>query len=337
MVMEISLQLNNFIKYTGILTLVLIMAGCQESRSPDRSIIPEKVTVHHYGRDLFSLDPVNIDVPLRAMSDEYSFFLGNEVDTLEILQIRDFIMDPMNRQLAEECTKTYPDLQFLENELGELFARCKAHLPGFSSPTVYTYVSGLLYEMPVQYVDSVLIIGLDMYLGRNYEPYRAVGIPMFLARRMERGNILPECARQITYSWLPDGFIPKTLLDHMILEGKTLYSLDILLPETEDTLKIGYTGSQMEWCAENEKNLWRMLIDQDLLFSSDPMALRKFIQDGPFTAGMPEGAPAMLGKWTGWQIVRSYMKKNTDLSLPDLLKNTDSQKILSDSGYKPKK
>jgi uncharacterized protein YjaZ len=73
------------------------------------------------------------------------------------------------------------------------------------------------------------------------------------------------------------------------------------------------------------------------LFSPDPLVIRKFIQDGPFTAGMPEGAPAMLGKWAGWQIVRSYMNKHRDVSLEQLFKTTDSQVILSESGYKPKK
>ena len=62
-----------------------------------------------------------------------------------------------------------------------------------------------------------------------------------------------------------------------------------------------------------------MMIDQDLLYSSDPLVIRKFIQDGPFTAGMPEGAPAMLGKWIGWQIVRNYMQKNEETDLTGFL------------------
>ena len=80
-----------------------------------------------------------------------------------------------------------------------------------------------------------------------------------------------------------------------------------------------------------------MLIDQELLYSSDPLVIRKYMQDGPFTAGLPEGSPAMLGKWVGWQIVRNYMQKNDDVTLSNLFGVTDSQVILSQSGYKPKK
>jgi hypothetical protein len=45
----------------------------------------------------------------------------------------------------------------------------------------------------------------------------------------------------------------------------------------------------------------------------------------------------MLGRWIGWQIVRSYMKKNKETSLSELFSFSDSQQILSESGYKPKK
>jgi uncharacterized protein YjaZ len=113
--------------------------------------------------------------------------------------------------------------------------------------------------------------------------------------------------------------------------------MDRFLPGTPDELKIGYTPDQLEWCRENEKSLWKMMIDQELLYSSDPLVNRKFIQDGPFTAGLPEGAPAMLGRWIGWQIVRSYMKKHSETDLLHLFELSDSQLILSQSGYKPKR
>ena len=229
--------------------VLFVLAGCRENKVPvSADIKPEKVAIHPYGEALFSLDPMNPGPPLRALTKEYGFFLGNSLDTVQILQIREFIMDPLNRDLAENCRQAYPDMKFLEEGLGQVFARGKIAIPGFESPAVYTYISGLLYEMPVQYIDSVLIIGLDMYLGRNFEPYRAIGIPMFMSRRMERQNILPECARQIAISLIPPGTNPKTLLDYMILEGKVLYAMDMLLPPTPDSLKIGYTSDQYEWC-----------------------------------------------------------------------------------------
>jgi hypothetical protein len=38
----------------------------------------------------------------------------------------------------------------------------------------------------------------------------------------------------------------------------------------------------------------------------------------------------------GWQIIRSYMENNPEVSLQELMKMTDVNLIFSKSGYKPK-
>jgi hypothetical protein len=48
-------------------------------------------------------------------------------------------------------------------------------------------------------------------------------------------------------------------------------------------------------------------------------------------------SPSRLGEWIGLQIIRSYMQKNRDVTLQMLLQETDAQKILTLSGYKPEK
>jgi len=65
------------------------------------------------------------------------------------------------------------------------------------------------------------------------------------------------------------------------------------------------------------------------------MSIKRFIDDGPFTAPFTEDSPARTGAWLGWQIVRSYMKKHPDVKLPELLRNQDYQGILNQSGYQP--
>jgi hypothetical protein len=321
------------------LTLLFVSGGCQQgikSQQPVQVQI-EKVKVADYGKALFALDPAKVKEGLDALSGEFHFFIGDDPDTLKVIQIRDFITDPFNRGLFEKSREVYPNLDFLEEGLTKAFGNIKTVYPGFEPPRVYTYISGLLYEYPVQYIDSVIVIGIDMFLGWDYEQYRAVALPVYMTRRMEPRNIIPECSRQIAFSMLPEGLRTKTLLDQMILHGKVLYAMDLFLPGTPDSLKIGYTKSQLQWCLENEAELWRLFIDQEMLFKSDPALNSRFIQDGPFTAGLPDGSPAMLGRWAGWQIVRSYMKKNSGTTLQQLLELDDSQLILSKSGYKPKR
>ena len=318
---------------------IIFLSSCQPPIKPQQPAQAqiEKVKIKDYGRALFSLKPDKVKEGLDSLSGEFRFFIGDNQDTLKVIKIRDFILDPFNRGLYEKSKQVYPDLGFLEDGLTRTFGDIATVYPEFKVPHVYTYISGLLYEYPVQYIDTVIVIGLDMFLGWDFEEYRAAALPVYLTRRMEPQNIIPECSRQVAFSLLPQDFQPKTLLDQMIVHGKVLYAMDLFMPDTPDSLKIGYTKSQMKWSFDNEAEIWRLLIDQQLLFRNDAAVNNRFIQDGPFTSGLPAGSPAMLGRWLGWQIVRSYMKKNPGITLQQLFAQTDSQQILSQSGYKPRK
>jgi hypothetical protein len=59
------------------------------------------------------------------------------------------------------------------------------------------------------------------------------------------------------------------------------------------------------------------------------------MNDAPFTATISQESPGRLGTWVGWQIIKSYMDENTDVSLQQLMKTTDYQLILNKSGYQP--
>jgi hypothetical protein len=319
-------------QYAAIIWLILlfISGGCHSGKKSQQAVNQhiEKVIIADYGKALFALDPAKVKEGLDSLSGEFRFFIGDNPDTLKVIQIRDFISVPFNRVLFTKSREVYPDFNFLEEGLTNTFRTIKTVYPEFQVPRVYSYISGLLYEYPVQYIDTVIVIGIDMFLGWNFEEYRAAALPVYLTRRMEPQNIIPECSRQIAFALLPENLQPKTLLDQMILHGKVLYA---------DSLKIGFTKSQLQWCIKNESELWRLFIDQEMLFRSDQALNKRFILDGPFTAGLPEGSPAMLGRWAGWQIIRSYMKRNSGVSLKQLFELTDSQLILSKSGYKPNK
>lgn len=108
-----------------------------------------------------------------------------------------------------------------------------------------------------------------------------------------------------------------------------------MLPEVHDSLKIGYTTQQLQWCIENEPQMWNHLVENRLLFSNKRMDIVRYINDGPYTTGFPIESPPRSGIWLGWQIVREYMKNNKEMTLPELMKNRDYERILNDSKYYP--
>jgi uncharacterized protein YjaZ len=128
------------------------------------------------------------------------------------------------------------------------------------------------------------------------------------------------------------------LLSQIVHEGKIMYALDAMLPKVDDTIKIRYTKKQLQWCKENEFNMWAYIIKEKILYSTDQSNIAKLIDDGPFTAYFNHDfSPARTGYWLGWQIVRTYMKNNPEVTLPQLMAEKSADKILKESGYKPSK
>jgi uncharacterized protein YjaZ len=128
-----------------------------------------------------------------------------------------------------------------------------------------------------------------------------------------------------------------TLLDEMIEAGKRLYFVDAMIPATEDCYKIGYTQAQADWIIKNEAHVWAAIIENRMLYASDGQTIRLFMADGPFTAEFSKESPPRLGEWIGWQIVKRYMSNSDEVTLPQLMNETDAQKILTLSRYKPEK
>ena len=62
--------------------------------------------------------------------------------------------------------------------------------------------------------------------------------------------------------------------------------------------------------------------------------LRNFIDDAPKTNAFGEGSAPRTLHYIGWQIVKQYMKKS-GRTVEELLGETDSQKILTQSGWRP--
>ncbi len=225
----------------------------------------------------------------------------------------------------------------LQIELEEALKYYKYYFPQNAIPKVYTYISGLQYEYPIQMADDVMIIGLDLYLGSNFEAYREIGIPEYKISRMNPELIAVDFMKELAHNILPAPVKSPNFLDEIIRFGKIMYFLDASLPNKADHNKIGYPPEKLAWCFANESNLWAFIIDQEILFTSNYQIIRKLVNDGPFTAGFSNNSPARIGGWIGWQIVRSYMDNNPEITLDELLKNTNANLILSNSKYKPTK
>lgn len=324
------------IRTIGLLLLILCITACNADKSSNKKDTEAPDGIRRYEVALFTVDSTNFEKGIKAIYPDYKVFLGNQLpDESGMQQLKEFVNDPQIRATYEYTMKKFPDLQSLDNGLEAAFNNYKREFPGEIIPVVYTYISGFDIMMPIKYADSALIIGLDLYLGSDYQTYLELGYPVYITNRLSPEYILSDCFKEICWTKLPE-INTNILLDAMIEQGKTIYFAEVMLPDENDEHFIKYSPDQLKWVIDNEHNLWSFIIENQLLYSTDAKAITMFMTDGPFTSGFSDESPSRTGHWLGWQIVRNYMDNNK-VTLKELLEETDSQKILQESGYKPSK
>ena len=333
-----------FIRNSGIYFTVFLMvfAGCggkkQRLQVDVSKINLPLVQVHRYDLDLFRVNNAQLQQGLEELKPAYRFFLGTNLsDPDKLTDMKAYLENPRNIGFHAAVAGQYKDIHWLETELTDAFKHYLYYYPGLKIPRVYAYISGGDYDYPVQFADSVLLIGLDNYLGKDFKPYETDGIPFYRIIRMNSDNILPDCMKVLSNVTNPVQLPGNNLLEQMIEAGKRLYFVDAMIPEKEDRFKIGYTLVQQDWIIKNEAHVWAAIIENRMLYTTDGKLIRAFMADGPFTAEFSKESPPRMGEWLGWQIVRKYMENQPAVTLQEMMNEKDAQKILSMSEYKPEK
>ena len=301
-------------------------------------ITQTEIRIHRYDLDLFRVRPGRLQQDLEALKPSYRFFLDTDLgDAGKLGEMRAYLGNPRTIAFQAAVAGSYADIHLLEYDLTEAFRHFLYYYPGSKIPRVYAYISGGDYDFPIQFADTVLLIGLDNYLGKDFKPYASDGLPNYRILRMNPENILPDCMKVLSNITEPGQLPGNTMLEQMVEAGKRLFFIDAMIPASGDRYKIGYTQSQYDWIIKNEKHVWAAIIENRMLYATDGKLIRAFMADGPFTAEFSKEAPPRLGEWLGWQIVRKYMENQPEVSLQQLMKEKDAQKILTTSGYKPEK
>jgi gliding motility-associated lipoprotein GldB len=330
--------------------ICLIFLSCNDKKAPDISNIKLNMKIERFDQELGSIQPDEISEKVPALRKKYTWFFDDYMekiisvglvnDTVYYTNLKSIIQNKDYLELKSTVDKTFPNLKQQEEEINRAFKYIRYYYPKQKLPRLISFLSGFAVQTPIG--NDYIGIGLDMFLGKSgsrFYPALRQSIPGYIARRFNPQNISPRVIESfIREEMFPDQDSDRNLLSKMIYNGKILYLMDAVMPQTNDSLKIGYTKEQLEWCSENEASIWAYLLQNELLFESDYMKIQKYLAEAPFTPGVGENSSSApkLGIWTGWQIVRKYMEKNPEISLQQLMLEKDSQKILTDSNYKPR-
>ena len=329
--------------------ITLALAACNNQKDVDLSKINLKVNIERFDKDLGSLSvkTVRQQAPLlqKKYGNFYSDFMdgmlgaGHTGDTTYYTNLRTILSSPDFNALKEEVSLKYPDMNKQESELTDAFKHIKYYYPKQKLPRLISFFSGFAVQTPIG--NDYIGIGLDMFLGADSKFYPAIrqSVPLYISKKFSPENITPRVMETfIREEIFPEPEALNTLLDRMIYNGKILYFMDATMPAISDSLKIGYTAAQLEWCKTFEPQIWAYFLENNLLYDTDYMKIQKYLTEAPFTPGIGEkneSAPK-LALFIGWQIVKKYMDENSNIQLQDLMKETDYQMILAKSKYKPK-
>jgi hypothetical protein len=330
-----------------LMGLIILASSCKRDKfEVNLTGIEVSLEVKRLEKDLFSIDPVEIRNEIPGLIAEYGYFLqlfSYVINTGEITTpawyqyLNAFVTDRMNYEAHQSVMEKYDDITDLEDDLRDAFRHYLYYFPEKHVPSVYTCITG--FNNSIIIGDSVLGIGLDRYLGPDCEFYEMLGIYQYLTLKMDRKNILPDCM----YAWSVTewdfermNYGTENLFARMIHEGKLFYFARCMLPARELADIFGFTEDQLKFCSNNEGQIWTYLVEHDMLFSTDPLVIRKLTGEAPFTSYFTNESPGKAALWTGYRIVEAYMERNPSTTLRDLMEITDLQSLLSGAKYNPR-
>lgn len=294
-----------------------------------------------------AIDAVEVQVEIERFDKEYYESSDSELGKIKAkypylfpTHIHDSIWleqknDTLFAELYQEVQKKFPDIKELEKELTSLFKHIKYYFPKVKIPKVNTIIAEVDYNFKTYYTDSIALISLDLYLGKDHHFYER---DMYLREELVPRQMMPDLVKSFAHRKVP---YPNQgdFLSRIIYEGKILYLKDLLIPDFTDQEKINYSEEQLKWAYANEENVWRYFIDDNMLFSSDPSLVTRFVNVAPFSKfylDIDNESPGRIGTWIGWQIVRAYAQNNPQVSLDELLKK-NAEELFKESKYKPKR
>ena len=354
----VDMSLNRFF-LLGLIIVSLMGAGCNGSKTnlPESEAIPVTIKIARFEKDFFAVDTAQIDAQLTKLAFRYPVFFPsflnaivgiNPADPQAAEAIKAFLKSyrPVYNSAQIRVEKALPEMaNQLKKALQWLHYLVPAYQP--DSPFVITtfigpmdaYESFSIGDYGDVRTDNGVGVALQFHLGADdpvYENGLSSGmLYQYQVRRFTPETMVVNAMKNIIEDLFPYTFAGKPLVEEMVEKGKRLYLLQKVLPDVDDSLLIGYTGTQLQGCKENEALIWQFFVKNELLFSIDPSFNQSYIKDGPKTPELGENAPGNIGLFTGWQIVNTYMDQNEDMSISDMM-NLPATKIFQASGYKPK-
>ena len=269
-------------------------------------------------------------IELSELKQNYPYFFPSDYpDEVWINRKKDSIQI----EIFNQVENVFNEDEFLNKKLSNFFSRKKKYYKKFRLPKIISVITDVDYNNRVILTDSILLLGLDNYLGSDHYFYD--GLPNFIKEDLKKQNIISDVSEEYARKSILEKKI-YTFIEKIIYHGKILYYKDVMIPDEYDHLKMGISKSKLNWATANESKVWGYFIENEILFNADIDLEKRFIDDAPFSKFFLEidnDSTEKIGRFIGWNIVRSFMKNN-NMTFEKMLQ-LDPMDIYYNSKYKP--
>jgi len=245
-------------------------------------------------------------------------------------------MSPASTVFIPLVDSVFPDISPLRQTLRDILGR--AADIGLSIPK--RRYATVVYGRPqsILFVDSTMLIALNHYLGEEFPGYSH--LPAYIRATKNASMLTADIAEALVATAYPYSAPAGTpAIARLIYEGALAHTKMALTgtaaaPETA----LGYDISQYQWLEQNETSLWRTLVEKQLLYDTSEGTTDRLVAPSPATSILGPGTPGRAGRFIGWKIVESYLRRNPATPADSLLSPAfyTSPSVLRQSGYNPR-
>lgn len=326
-----------------IISISIIHFACET----DKNLVPDSdihVKIERLDQYVFDHSASNVSSTYPYFADIYFQNIVNiksNSDSLSESQLSQFKSDEFILELKQKTDSIFTHLDDVESQIAASLDLYQQGIGDINIPNFYAFIGGLSYQNFLfdDNGNDGIGIGLDMFLGDAF-PYAQLSVqnPAFskyISRTFNKDHINKKVIETIIDDKLGKAK-GNRMLDFMIHNGKKSYLLQQFIPFAHDSIIMEYTGDQLQWCEQNQSQIWSYFLREDLFYETDYKKINKLINASPDSPGMPGEAPGQTANFIGWKIVSEFMRRNPNVSISDLMSLSNYQEILDKSKYKPK-
>ncbi|MDE5745658.1 MAG: hypothetical protein K2H84_08410, partial [Paramuribaculum sp.] len=206
----------------------------------------------------------------------------------------------------------------IERELGKVKGELSKKFPEIEFPkAVYAVVSP--YSQSVMLSDSIMLIALNHYLGADYPGYDGMVAEQKILKSPENVRIdVTEALLRSNYNFAGGDWA--SALSKMAYEGAVVLGVkNVTGCRLEEA--VGTTGENLKLLEDNEKDIWKNLIEAQLIYNGSPRISDELIK--PYPA---KRYPSRTGRYIGYKIAEGAWRGGmslTDLLSPDYYMGDD--------------